>query len=328
VTFSEGPLASSHTRDVTITNNQSVKLDLAPTAAPGPVTTISPAASAVVTTTGPRFTWRRPVVGTDRYRVQISTDAGMTALVVNDSTIADTTAVFSGLVDGTTYYWRVQAHNGAGWGELAAPQSFRVVMLPAAVTLVSPADDGRVPRDNALFTWSRPSPTVTAYAFELANDAGFTSIVASDTAVTDTSYLVTSLGLDRYFWRVRAKNAAGWGPYSEVREVEAATSGVDGEAGAHGASELGVAVYPNPAAATTTARVDLPRSGRYGIDLVDALGRVVFDVTALDGRREWPAGSYEIMLDLNTLQQGLYFVRVTAEDGTSAVTPVRVVTGR
>ncbi len=55
------------------------------------------------------------------------------------------------------------------------------------------------------------------YWFELATDAGFTSIVARDSSLTDTVKAVTGLSnTTTYFWRVKAKNQIGWSLFSSV----------------------------------------------------------------------------------------------------------------
>jgi hypothetical protein len=318
VTFSEGPLASSYVRNVTITNGENYKLDLAPTATPPAVVTIRPTQGALVTVDTARFVWRRPGATANRYHLQVATDSLMSALVVNDTTLADTARTVRSLVNGTRYFWRVQARNSEGWGEYSAVQSFRVVFLPAAVTLVSPAAGGRVPMSGARFVWNRPAGAVTAYTFELAHDPAMANIAVRDTTVTDTALVVPALDVDRYYWRVRAKNEAGWGPYSEIRIVEAATAGIDDEAAAPAMSS----VRPNPSiiGERVDARVELGAAGSVAVDLVDPLGRVVDRLFA----GAHAAGTLDLTVDTAELAPGTYFLRVSAA-GVVRGMPVRVV---
>ena len=59
-------------------------------------------------------------------------------------------------------------------------------------------------------------PVVDRYQVDLAADSLFTFKV-SDWTVTDTVKMFRSLiDQQRYFWRVRAHNPSGWGPYSGV----------------------------------------------------------------------------------------------------------------
>jgi hypothetical protein len=55
---------------------------------------------------------------------------------------------------------------------------------------------------------------IKGYQLQLANDAGFTSVVF-DGVVDTTSYSTGSLEQGNYFWRLRARDGAGnWGEYS------------------------------------------------------------------------------------------------------------------
>jgi hypothetical protein len=326
VTFSQGPLVSTYARSVTITAGQNLKLDLAPTSAPGAVTIVRPAAGGIATTDTVRFTWRRPSPTVTKYHLMVATDSLMTALVINDSTITDTTSVRRGLVNGTRYFVQVRAYNSAGWGELATAQSFRVVLLPTAPSQILPTTDGQVLRENVRFMWSRPAGPVTGYTFELANDPGMTSIVVRDTAVTDTTYLVASIESDRYYWRVRAKNEAGWGPYSPVRQLQGTTAGVDGAESDAAIDRLEIAsIWPNPVApgARGSASVRLPQETRVRIEIVDALGAVIDDVTP--EHAAYAAGEYVVPFSSGDLTQGLYFLRIVTESGATASAPLKIV---
>jgi len=330
VTFSQGPLASSYTRTVTISGGQNVKIDLAPTSTPAAVTVIRPAAGGIATGDTIRFTWRRPGPAIERYHLMVATDSLMTSLVVNDSTLTDTTTTRTGLFNGGRYFVQVRARNSAGWGEPGAPQAFRVVRLPVSPSLLLPTSDGQVLRENVRFIWTKPAGPVTGYTFELANDAAMTSLVVRDTAVTDTSYMVASIEVDRYYWRVRAKNEAGWGPYSEIRQIQGVTSGIDGAETGASIDRLEIAgLWPNPATTgqVMTATVRLAQGSRLRLQIVDALGVVVDDVTGDHAARMFASGSHTIPFTCDRIvAHGLYFLRVVADDGTSASSPLRLTT--
>jgi hypothetical protein len=53
-------------------------------------------------------------VRTDRYHLQVATDAPFSSTVVDDSTLVDTVKTIGPLENSKTYYWRVSAKN-AGW---------------------------------------------------------------------------------------------------------------------------------------------------------------------------------------------------------------------
>jgi glucose/arabinose dehydrogenase len=55
------------------------------------------------------------------------------------------------------------------------------------------------------------------YWLDVATDQNFTSLVVRDSTLTDTVLTVGGLNLGtRYFWRLRVKNAAGWGNFSAI----------------------------------------------------------------------------------------------------------------
>jgi hypothetical protein len=64
------------------------------------------------------------VSGAGVYHVQVATDAGFAAPVINDSLVISTSRSAVGLASGTTYYWRVRARNGAGASAFSAARSF------------------------------------------------------------------------------------------------------------------------------------------------------------------------------------------------------------
>ncbi len=86
----------------------------------------------------------------------------------------------------------------------------------STLNLTAPADGATdVFADNAIFSWDA-DVNAASYEIDIANDAGFTSIVESGTPVTN-SYMTTSLSPDTpYFWRVRSVNDCGNGAYSNA----------------------------------------------------------------------------------------------------------------
>jgi subtilisin-like proprotein convertase family protein len=87
--------------------------------------------------------------------------------------------------------------------------SFVVRAPPAPPTLLSPlAGATMVPR-NVVLSWGG-LPDVSAYRIQVATDALFTQLVASNTQIT-TTFALSGLDFARtYFWRVDALNQCGW----------------------------------------------------------------------------------------------------------------------
>ena len=79
-------------------------------------------------------------------------------------------------------------------------------------------------------------------------------------------------------------------------------------------------IYPNPAGSNAMLRFTLDRSGKVELSIYNALGDRVQSVLA----QTLGAGSYSTGVDLNKLESGTYFVRLTC-DGQSATRPLQVV---
>jgi hypothetical protein len=76
--------------------------------------------------------WNSAASFIDRYLVEVSASSAMTNLVVKDSAVADTARLLTSLANKTTYYWRVKAHNFAGWGNYSTTR--HLVTIAAAVS--------------------------------------------------------------------------------------------------------------------------------------------------------------------------------------------------
>lgn len=93
------------------------------------------------------------------------------------------------------------------------------LVLPAQVTLVSPAD-GYTTGDigNADFQWQAAANAET-YHFQISTDINFVSPVYQQDNLLYLKHTVIDGLLQndiQYYWRVRARNSAGYGPWSEV----------------------------------------------------------------------------------------------------------------
>jgi predicted phage tail protein len=148
------------------------------------------------------------------YRVQRATSATGPWTTIAKPTIRSYTA--GGLKNGTRYYFRVAAHNAAGWGAPskvvnAVPRAVPGAPLSPKVTLVSNGD--------VMVTWTPPSSSgVTAidqYAVQWATSPG--GLWSSIDSIGSPGYTMSGLTLGtNYYLRVRAHNAAGWGPASTI----------------------------------------------------------------------------------------------------------------
>jgi hypothetical protein len=71
------------------------------------------------------FLWSKMLL-CDRYHFRLTSDSGMTDLIVDDSSLTDTIRVQKGLPNNKTFWWSVKAHNQSGWGTLSPPRKFTI----------------------------------------------------------------------------------------------------------------------------------------------------------------------------------------------------------
>lgn len=119
-------------------------------------------------------------------------------------------------VAGGTYSIGIDA-TATGADPRAATVGLSVVeSVPAAVTLVAPADAAVAVSPNVIFSWNAIAGA-EQYVLEVASDVGFTNIVFT-TTVAATSAAASGLPEDSgFFWRVRPTNVCGPGADSSVR---------------------------------------------------------------------------------------------------------------
>jgi carboxypeptidase T len=126
--------------------------------------------------------------GAAAYRIQVSADSLFSTLVINDSSATDTSRMVQGLSAGVTYFWRVRARNGAGYGPSSAVWRFttegsvtRSYSMQQFWNLVSVPLAVLDPSAGAIF----PQASSSIYAF--SPDAGY---ISSDTLRAAAGYWV------------------------------------------------------------------------------------------------------------------------------------------
>jgi hypothetical protein len=116
----------------------------------------------------------------------------------------------SGLANGTTYYWRVQAKSGdqvSGWSDTS---SFTTLpATPPVPTLLSPANNSTNISLDPTLSWTTVSGALT-YDVQVSTSSSFASIFVEDSALAVGSQALSGLAnAVTYYWRVNAINAGG-----------------------------------------------------------------------------------------------------------------------
>ncbi len=187
-------------------------------AAPETPQLIAPADNSTETEMSLVFKWKK-VMTAYSYSFQLSKISDFSSFVVNVSDITDTSFFVNGLEANTIYYWRVRAGNSTGQSSWSTAWRFstRDTKPPDAPVLVSPLDGAAGLPCSLTFLWERPL-NAQSFRFQIAEDPGFAIVLADEENIASNNRDVLNLENNKeYFWRVKAKNANGFGPWSAVR---------------------------------------------------------------------------------------------------------------
>jgi hypothetical protein len=174
------------------------------------------------------------------YHLQVATVSSFSTLLVNDTlgpilpAVPFVNITLDTLANNTTYYWRVRSSNSAGASAWSEVRQFTVgtgttptpgdTIVPEAPTLLSPEQFATNVSTAPTLTWNTAA-RATSYDIQVSTSTTFASLVVSDTATTGISRSLSSLtGSTDYYWRVRGRNTAGAGGWSEIRRFRVSDS--------------------------------------------------------------------------------------------------------
>jgi hypothetical protein len=192
-------------------------------------------------------------------------------------------------------------------GRSAYETELPVLQLPTAPILIEPENNAELISDTVKFVWHKSYAEVTNYLFELDTTDQFSAPVFSDSTITDTTLLYTSLSLnEKYWWRVKALNSIGWGDFSEVRTFDIIVS-VEDE------NQLPIVFsleqnYPNPFNPVTMIRYSVPERSNVSLKIFNPLGEEI--EILIEENKE--AGTYEVIWNAEELPSGVYFFKIQA----------------
>lgn len=86
---------------------------------------------------------------------------------------------------------------------------------PSSPNLISPSNGAINIPTNQTLRWTQVNGTIL-YHLQVAKDSNFTLIVINDSTIQSNSKDVQLQSNTKYFWRVRAKNNAGWSSFSSI----------------------------------------------------------------------------------------------------------------
>jgi hypothetical protein len=172
-------------------------------------TLVSPACGST-TSVNPTLVWNIVPLATG-YDVELKNTS--TLVVTQYYNLSTTSLNITGLLNFTTYEWRVRAKNSGGTSNWSSWCSFTTdASIPA---LKSPISGSVGQPVNITFEWY-PVPGATQYTLEYSTNPNFTIGTTTTYDVSGTSKAVSNLAINTtYFWRVKVK-APVQSQYSEV----------------------------------------------------------------------------------------------------------------
>jgi hypothetical protein len=189
---------------------------------------IYPPPFAIIPELLPSFTWEYPEsCFPEGYVIDVTTYGDFSVGTISGATgNADTTwGTAIALEPATKYQWRVAPINGITLGPYSLPISFWTGPLCAtadlvAPVLVEPENAHEVDTLTPTFHWEYPEECVPeTYEWGLSTDPSFATYVQFLDLPVLADYILLLedeplLDCTIYFWRVRADNSTGFGPYS------------------------------------------------------------------------------------------------------------------
>ncbi len=270
----------------------------------------APADGAVAMPRATTMSWHT-VDGADAYRLEIAANADFSEGSVRFAT----TRTFHEVDDlqaGTTYFWRVQSRNGAGYGPWSPAFSFTTLATHEAPVTIYPQDGASDVLSSVTFEWLGIEGAET-YQLQVLREIVVDSmtVVFDSTAAADTTL---ALDLDEgsvYHWRVRASSGGFLGQWSSLNRFQTLEEN-DKSSPDDPLPDTPRLLqnYPNPFNPETTIPFELPRAGHVRLIVYDLLGKelvTLHDETLQAGRHRvrWkaadvPSGTYVYVLQTST----------------------------
>lgn len=183
---------------------------------PAVPTMLSPSNAAPNQANAVALQWN-PSNGATSYHVQVAATPNFSDNEVDEEWLLPTSLDVNSLAIGTTYYWHVRARNDVGFSDWSATWHFTPTyeaVLPGLSTLKFPADGAIGQPTTIWFEWE-PSSGARTYQIQVAVEPDFLRRSADLEGVADTKQWVKGLIHSyTYYWRIRARNPAGYGPWS------------------------------------------------------------------------------------------------------------------
>ncbi len=160
-----------------------------------------PADNATNVSINPLFVWNY-ATNANRYYLQVALDENFNNIVIQQNNLQTMTYNAANLQYLTSYYWRVNASNGAFVSNWSEVRTFTTIGVPVAPpVLISPNNNSVMQSMNVQFVWSGGVNT-NYYRLQIST-TGYFSNPLVNVLLYDTTYSTSDLASNtQYFWRV------------------------------------------------------------------------------------------------------------------------------
>jgi hypothetical protein len=269
----------------------------------------SPVNNALAVPLKPRLRWVRTLYA-ESYHLQLASDPNFTNLLINDSTITDTSRVTDSLQFKTAYYWRLATKNISGVSAFSQPRKFTTVFRPVekptnlTATAIAHKKVKLSWQDNALYetryvVLRKQGDSTSGNQMVTLATIGANSVEYTDSTVADSV---------RYSYKVYAFNSDTTSPHSDYAVVTSLTAVREYTNGTLPEEYTIQQNYPNPFNPSTTIRYGLPYDSDVRLEIYDISGQKLQTLVS----ETQSAGYYEAVFDISGMSSGTYLYILTA----------------
>ncbi len=242
------------------------------------------------------------------YNLEVSDNENFVNPIYDETGINQLSFEVTNLKNLTRYYWRVQAVGETGSSAWTNPWNFQTItkVPQSKPNLVSPKDGLEGIPTVVKLVWD-PVLSATSYELQVATNSSFSTgtIVFSDDAVGAAFKYVTNLETGKtYYWRVRGKNMAGPGPWSDIWSCTTTVVSVKDEM----ELKYDITATPNPVAENAVLSFNLPNEEQVTVKVYNMIGRHV--ATLINGE-VLQSGYNSVNWQPGNLEEGTYIFNIT-----------------
>jgi hypothetical protein len=179
-------------------------------------------------------------------------------------------------------------------------------ILPGKTILNSPSTIQMI-SGNVSLKW-KESRYADYYYLQVSKDPAISLVIKNDSTRMDTACTMSGLENNtKYYWRVRGKNTAGYGLWSDIGNFTTTLVGIDNRRSILEGFSLSQN-YPNPFNSATSITYSIPATCLVQLKVFDLSGREVANLVSKEQYR----GVYEVIFKPVRVPDGIFFYELNA----------------